>query len=319
MRNWRLCGVALFCAALSVTLGPARAGNPIGNTVQAATTVSASGRVLQKSSPVFFNDVVRTNASGLGAFVFDDGARLAVGPSASVTIDKAIYKGGKSIQQASIQASKGAFRYISGAFSGHKINTPYGTIGIRGTAFDFTIRNGRVYILLFRGAVSFCSGGSCKTLKSSCDYLVGGGGKVSDPQALSAGVDKGLNIGEVFPLLVNQSRLNSQFRQGSRNCFSRAALRTTPTPKSVSPTARAKAVAAATPPDTPDPTDPPDTPDPGSPPGKSGKSNKGFGNGGEADDGGPNESQNPGKGHGGPHSDGGKSNNGNGNGNGKNK
>ena len=301
MRNWRLSLTALFCAALSA-IGPAIAASPIGNTVQASTTVSASGRVLEKSSPVFFNDILRSNATGIGQFIFNDGGRLAIGPSATVTIDKSIYKGGKSVQQASIQASKGAFRFISGAFSVKKIDTPYGTIGIRGTAFDFTIRNGRVYILLFRGAVSFCRGGNCKTLRSSCDYLVASGGKISDPQALSAGVDQGLNIGEAFPLAVNQSRLNSKFRQGTRNCFSRAVQRT-PNIKAISPKAIA-AVAAAQPPGVPG------DPDPQGPPGVSGKSNKGFGNGGEADDGGPSETQNPGKGKGGPHSDGGKSNNG---------
>src|SRR4029079_18918175 len=120
---------------------------------------------------LFLNDVLRSNATGIGQFVLDDGTKLAMGPSASLTIAKSIYKG-KSAQRASIQASKGAFRYISGAFSGHKVATPYGTIGIRGTAFDFTIRNGRVYVLLYRGAVDFCRGGSCKTLNRSCDYLV---------------------------------------------------------------------------------------------------------------------------------------------------
>ena len=137
--------------------------------------VSASGRTLQKSSPLFLNDVLRSNATGLGQFVFDDGTKLAMGPSASLTVDASIYKG-KSARRTGIQASKGAFRFISGALSPKKIATPYGTIGIRGTAFDFTIRNGRVYLLLYRGAVSFCGGGGCKTLARSCDYLVAGGG-----------------------------------------------------------------------------------------------------------------------------------------------
>lgn len=257
---------------------PALAAAPIGTTVNAVTTVSAGGRTLQKSSPLFFNDVVRTNATGLGEFQFDDGTKLAVGPSASVTIDKFIYKGQRTVAQTSIQASKGAFRYISGAFAGHKVATPYGTIGIRGTAFDFTIRNGKVYILLFRGNVSFCSGGSCKTLKRSCDYLVGGGGGVSSPQPLSSGVDSGLNVGQVFPLLVNQRRLTSRFRQGS--CFSRAARRTLDT---ISPKVQAAAA-----------------PQPPGPPTQSGHSNSGFGNG-EENNGTP-EANNPGKGQGGPHS-----------------
>lgn len=278
--------IATILSCAFIASSSAIAASPIGNTVNASTTVSASGRTLQKSSPLFFNDIVRTNATGLGQFVFDDGTKLAMGPSASVVIDKSIYKGKRTLQQASIQATKGAFRFISGSFSGHKVATPYGTIGIRGTAFDFTIRNGKVYILLFRGAVSFCNGGSCRTLKRSCDYLVGGGGGVSDPKPLSSGMDSGLNVGQVFPLLVNQQRLSSQFRQGTRSCFSKAAQRT-PNINVVSPPAQAAAAFS----------EPPGTPESPAPSGK--KSNKGFGNGGEIDDNGsPSETQNPGRGKG---------------------
>lgn len=277
--------IALAFVGILVAGSPALAATPIGNTVNASTTVSASGRVLQKSSPVFLNDVVRTNATGLGQFIFDDGTKLAVGPSASLTVDKSIYKGKRSLQQTSIQATKGAFRYISGAFSGRKVATPYGTIGIRGTAFDFTIRNGRVYIVLFRGAVSFCNGGTCKTLKRSCEYLVGGGGGVTDPKPLSSAIDSGLNISQVFPLLVNQRRLSPAFRQGTRSCFSRAAQGAL---DSISSQVQAAA-----------PGEPTSEP-PGAPPAATGRANKGFGNGEERN--GTPEANNPGKGRGGPHS-----------------
>lgn len=223
MRKWHQIAIALSFAAAAV--GPV-AAEPIGNTVQASTSVSAKGaggsRVLQKSSPLFFNDLLKTNATGIGQFVFADGAKLAMGPSAQVVIDKNIYKGGKTLQQASIEATKGAFRYISGSQSGHKIATPYGTIGIRGTAFDFTIKNGKVYILLFRGNVSFCTGGSCKTLTRGCDYLVAGGGGISTPKRLGSGAKSDVDIDTIFPLLVNQDKLTSRFRGGS-GCDSRAA------------------------------------------------------------------------------------------------
>jgi hypothetical protein len=277
--------VAVLCAFIAG--GPALAASPIGNTVQASTKVSASGRTLQRSSPVFFNDVLRTNATGLGQFVFDDGTKLAMGPSASVTIDKSIYKGA-SVGRTSIQASKGAFRFISGRLSGRKIATPYGTIGIRGTAFDFTIRNGRVYILLFRGSVSL--GG--KTLKRSCDYFVGGGGRVSDPQPLSAGMRSGLNVNQIFPLVANQGRLTSQFRLG-RGCLTRAVLR-----NQINPSVRAAI------PSEPSVVEPPAAP-PGAPPvgetPSTGGGNKGFGNGDEGD-GTRSDADNPGRGCGGPHS-----------------
>jgi hypothetical protein len=281
MRYRHLSALALFSVLLAGS--PADAATPIGKTVQASTTVSANGRALRSSSPLFFNDVLRSNATGIGQFVFDDGTKLAMGPSASVTIDKSIYKGA-SVQRTSIQASKGAFRFISGKLSGRKIATPYGTIGIRGTAFDFTIRDGRLYILLFRGAVSFCGSRGCKTLSRSCDYLVAGGGRISDPQPLSAGLDSGLNVGRTFPLLANQGRLSSQFRQGGRACLARSAQRT----KSL----RKNSMEAAA-----ETSEPAPGPGPGPGPSSSGRSNKGFGNGGEADDNGPAESQNPGRGH----------------------
>jgi hypothetical protein len=259
---------------------PAIAAPPIGTTVQVSTSVSANGRVLQKSSPIFFNDVVKSNATGVGQFVFEDGSKLAMGPSATVTIDKTIVKG-KSAQRTGIQASKGAFRYISGAFSGHSLATPYGTIGIRGTAFDFTIRNGRVYVLLYRGSVSFCGKGGCQTLKRSCDYLVGGGGKVTSPQALSAGANSGLNVRETFPLLANQGRLSSQFRQASRACLTRAVF------NNRAPQATTTITGSISEPPSP----PSDT---------GGRANKGFGNGNEGD-GSRSDPDNPGKGGGGPH------------------
>lgn len=300
MRSRHLIVVALFFAAIESN--SANAASPIGATVQASTTVSASGRTLRRASPLFFNDVLRSNATGIGQFVFDDGTKLAMGPSASVTIDKSIVKG-KSAQRASIQASRGAFRFISGALSGRKIATPYGTIGIRGTAFDFTIRNGRIYILLFRGAVSFCGGGSCKTLRRSCDYLVAGGGGVSDPKPLSAGPESGLNIGQAFPLVVNQGRLASQFRQAGKACLSRAVQRT----QGVRPASKVQKAASVSEPPGPESPGIPGGPGPGPGPSPAGKGNKGLGNGGEADDNGSaSEANNPGH-------------NGNGKGKGKNK
>jgi hypothetical protein len=278
--------VALFYAF--VASSPVLAATQIGSAVQVSTTVSANGRTLQKSSPVFFNDLVKTNATGIGQFVFDDGSKLAMGPSASVLVDKTIYKG-KSAERTGIQATKGAFRYISGAFSGHSLATPYGTIGIRGTAFDFTIRNGRVYVLLYRGSVNFCGAGGCKTLTRSCDYLVGGGGKVSDPQSLAAGQDSGLNVRDVFPLQVSQGQLTSPFRQASKNCLTRAAMRDIRTRDTFTTGSISEPPSPA----------PGPSPDPGS----GSHANKGFGNGAEGDDGSsPGEAKNPGNGCGGPHS-----------------
>jgi hypothetical protein len=282
MRFWHWSALALPLICYVFVNGPSHAASPIGSTVKASTTVSANGRTLRASSPIYLNDVLRSNATGVGQFIFDDGTKLAMGPSASLTIDQSIYKGA-SVKRASIQASRGAFRYISGKLSGKKIATPYGTIGIRGTAFDFTIRNGRLYLLLFRGEVNFCGGGGCKRLNRTCDFIVASGGGVTNPQHLGSARDSGVNINEAFPLLANQGRLTSQFRQAKSACLTRVVNRTrfTRTVKIESP---------------PPASEPP--PAPGPEPSPPSKGNKGFGNNGESDDTSPDaESQNPGRGN----------------------
>ena len=138
---------------LVIFLGAPAVASPVGQAVKASSTVSASGnsgsRVLGSSSPVYFMDRLKTNGSGIGQFEFVDGTKLAMGPSATVVVDKYIVKG-RSVQRLGIGATKGAFRFISGhsGSSAYNIINPYGSIGVRGTAFDFTIRNGKAYILL---------------------------------------------------------------------------------------------------------------------------------------------------------------------------
>jgi hypothetical protein len=49
-----------------------------------------------------------------------------------------------------VAGHSGSVRFLSGASDkkAYRINTPQGTIGVRGTAFDLTVRNGKTYLLL---------------------------------------------------------------------------------------------------------------------------------------------------------------------------
>jgi hypothetical protein len=216
--------------AVFANAGPLAAVSSVGKTVQASSTVSARGvagsRDLMATAPVYFNDVLRSNATGIGQFQFVDGSKLAIGPNASITIDKFVYKGGKTLQRLGIGASKGAFRWISGnsASSAYQIITPAGTMGIRGTAFDFTVRGGKTYIVLLQGNVRFCSGSSCQNLRRTCDYVVARGGKVSGPTHLSRALSSS-EAQRIFPLLAYQDRLTSTFRQPGRSCLSKVVKR----------------------------------------------------------------------------------------------
>ena len=206
----------------------ASAREPIGTVLNAAQTVRAGGaqgtRVLTKNNDVFYLDRISANATGNGEFEFKDGTKLALGPGASLVVNESVLKSKSRFQKLSLSATRGAFRWISGgsASSAYEISTPHGTIGIRGTVLDVTIRNGRVYLALISGNAKFCNGSSCRTLKQSCDFIVVDGRKISEPESISKGFEKREAASQIFPFLADPNRLSSRFRVGG-SCFSRSA------------------------------------------------------------------------------------------------
>ena len=222
--------VGLFVAVATIfAVNGASASEPIGTVLKAAQTVKASGtqgtRVLSRSDAVFYLDRISSNGSGNGEFQFSDGTRLAVGPGANLVVDEFVFASKSRFQKLGLAAAKGTFRWISGnsASSAYKIKTPYGTMGIRGTAFDVTIRNGRVYVALINGSARFCNGSSCRMLKKSCDFIVADGRKISEPARVSTAASKNETAAQLFPYLANPNRLSSRFRVGGGNCLGRIA------------------------------------------------------------------------------------------------
>ena len=225
-----LLGLFVAVAMVLVLNGTsASASEPIGKVVSASKTVRASGatgtRVLEQNAAIFQLDRISTNATGTGEFQFSDGTKLAIGPGASLAVNQLVFKSKSRFQKLGLSAARGTFRWISGssASSAYKISTPRGTIGIRGTAFDVTIRGGRVYVALITGNAKFCAGSSCRTLKRSCDYIEVNGRNISEPQAISKGFAKRAAAGQIFPYLANPKRLSSRFRVGGGNCFGKFA------------------------------------------------------------------------------------------------
>ena len=62
--------------------------------------VSGQAGALAKGDDLHRNEKIRSNVSGIGAFVFIDGTKLAVGPNSSVVIDEYIYRGGGKVGKA---------------------------------------------------------------------------------------------------------------------------------------------------------------------------------------------------------------------------
>ena len=308
------------------------AAEKVGEAVLIKTAVTGASGPLVVKAPVHRDERIRTSNSGLGQFVFRDGTKLAVGWGSSVVIDQYVFDNSNSVKKLTIRAAKGTFRWISGnsSSSAYRILTPAGTIGVRGTAFDFTIRpDGTTAIVLLRGSARMCSGGSCKELRRRCDCVVATPrGGITDPSRVNRSVLARLGTSRALPFLSGNQQLSGGFGAGGANCglTTAAALqkgetrakqpapqRSTPAPERPSPGKAAperpspgkaaperpspgKASAPSSPsnPSRPDPPSrsPSARPDPPSPPapGKSDDGNNGHGN-----DPGKHDASNPGK------------------------
>ena len=132
MTELRIAGALAVLFALSA---PANAQTRIGsaNSVKPEANGSIAG-TLSAGSSVHANETVKTGSSGQAALGFIDKTNLHVGPSSSVRLDKFVYDPNKGTGTVVIDATKGAFRFSTGAQgrSDYKVKTPYGTLGVRG-------------------------------------------------------------------------------------------------------------------------------------------------------------------------------------------
>jgi len=141
-------------SALGLFASSALAAERVGRTVEAQDTVSGEGavgkRVIARADPIYRDERLRSNVTGMGQFELGDGSKLVLGRNASLVVDRYVANGGGTAKNVTLRLVSGSVRFLSGASDkkAYRINTPQGTIGVRGTAFDLTIRNGKTYLLL---------------------------------------------------------------------------------------------------------------------------------------------------------------------------
>ena len=93
--------------------------------------VGAGSQSLSAGSEVFVNETVRTGNLGQADLVFLDQTNLTVGPTSEVLLDKFVYQQPGSKGNVVFQATRGAFRFVTGTqdHRAYAINTPYGSLG----------------------------------------------------------------------------------------------------------------------------------------------------------------------------------------------
>lgn len=162
------CLLMLAPAAVSAdATGTAKGVNP-----DASAARSGDTQVLVVGADIFIGDVVKTGPSGQVQIKFSDNTELVVGPRSSLTIEDYLLREDGSAGRLAVNTLAGTFRFVTGNAPKDRylITTPTGTIGVRGTAFDWSNVDGGTVAMLYHGAIEVCTtGGACVLLEEVCD------------------------------------------------------------------------------------------------------------------------------------------------------
>jgi hypothetical protein len=112
------------------------------------------------------DEVVRTSADSDARIGLLDATKLTLGPGSTLKIDRAVYSGETNYKQITIRLSSGAFRFITGHSDkrSYKIETPFASIGVRGTILDIQVLPNQTLVALQDGQASVCAGTQCTQL-----------------------------------------------------------------------------------------------------------------------------------------------------------
>jgi len=214
----------VLSAILSTTSQtPAFAADAIGEVAATVGRPSVSGpsgdRDLKAGAPVYEDDKIIVR-SGNAQIILNDGTKLVVGPGSTLVLDRFLMTGGNTAQKVSIKALRGTFRFITGrsAKSTYDIQTANATIGIRGTGFDFWVKQ-QTGAAVHVGSVTLCSTESsknCVALHEGCE--VGRAGR--DEARKLTGRLKGTAISNNLPYIVSQVSLGAKFHLPVQSCQS---------------------------------------------------------------------------------------------------
>jgi hypothetical protein len=100
---------------------------------------------IQAGSPIFLNQHVITGATGHMQILLLDETVFTLGPNSDMVLDDFVYDPALDLHTIMANFTKGVFRLVTGKTAhkdpaSMKVNLPEGTLGIRGTDFEATVR-----------------------------------------------------------------------------------------------------------------------------------------------------------------------------------
>lgn len=227
MRAW----VLLFGVLMGLSLSPGvvladPSGKALGVDQDARAQTKAEIKQLTVGADIFIGDRVITDARGLVQIKFSDNTKLVVGPNSALLIEDYLLRDDGSGGKFAINALSGTFRFVTGGAPKDRylIETPTGTIGVRGTGFDLNVRPDHFSAMLYHGAVVVCNrSNECVTVDDICEI---GMADLSEAQILGVATEMTQAEREqmrgMFPYAVNEGDLLGQFRIAqARECLNR--------------------------------------------------------------------------------------------------
>lgn len=147
-------------------------GTAVAVDIDARAELAGSVRVLTAGDDLAIGETVVTDGRGLVQIKFSDETELVVGPNSRLLLEDYLLRGDGSVGKLAINALSGSFRFVTGTSNkdDYSIRTPTGTIGIRGTAFDFSVEAVKTRMLMYHGTSTLCgAGSSCVTMEQTCE------------------------------------------------------------------------------------------------------------------------------------------------------
>jgi len=130
----------------------------IGNTVTTKDEVNGTTergtQPLLAGNGLYLDEQVHTGTTGKAQFLFADRTNLTVGPVTDIRLDQFVYNPGAD-GNVVLAATSGTFRFITGIqpHEDYKIQTPFATMGVRGTQFIMSLAPDNEEIQLNSGEV----------------------------------------------------------------------------------------------------------------------------------------------------------------------
>jgi len=209
--------VAIVAGVIAST--DAQAASRVGGTTSVVRDVSgsSSGQSWAKKvegDDVYENEFIRTLAESSTRISFIDETDIRIGPTATMKIDRVVFKTNRSVEELIVSAETGAMRWNSGTSpsGAYQVKTPDAIIRPLGTAFDLLVDSQRTIVVLRRGQIEVCSivaPQRCQTLSRPGDMIIATPNDLERPQRAGPGpsefADRCLSAGNTTPCAIMAS------------------------------------------------------------------------------------------------------------------